>query len=102
MGRAGMVNVNWKEDASIHPQAGHGLDFCAGEHITPDSLIAVLRGFAWLHEELEEVEILIRPAGETYDRAFLAEARSTIEDFMEHPVVRPSPLSPTLRLWPNA
>lgn len=73
------MNVNCKEDAQLRPCAGHGLDFFAEEHNEPGSLIALLRGFEWLHEGAEAVEILIRPPDDTYDAVTLADARRTFE-----------------------
>ncbi len=97
-----LLKVKWTEDASIYPQAGHGLDFCSGERRTEDSLVAVLRGFGWLHQPAEEVEIRIRPSNDADDEERLVQARRDIEEFMQHPVVRPGPISATLRVWPNA
>jgi len=97
-----LVKVKWTEDASIYPQSGHGLDFCSGERRTSESLVAVLRGFGWLREPADEVQIRIRPPDDHHDEAYLAQARQEIEEFMQHPIVRPGPVSATLRVWPNA
>lgn len=88
--------IAWVESANLEAGAGHGVDFFAGEEPTGDDLVAVLRGFEWLHGSPESVEIAIRPPDDEYDGAFLANARASIEHWVNHPEMlrahaRPSP-----------
>lgn len=74
--------ITWKERSGLRAFEGHGTDFLADPEGEPDCVIAVIRGFAWLHGEADTVEIWIRPADELYDEAFLAEAKQSIASYL--------------------
>jgi len=95
------VKVRWTEKADLEPRAGHGFDFHSGKRVELENLIAVLRGFEWMHLKLDEVEIYIRPPDDSFDAETLADARHAIEQFMQEPFLRPGPISPALHLWTN-
>lgn len=95
------MRVIWKGQAGLRPHAGHGFDFFAEESMKPASLLAVLRGFEWLHSHAEEVEILIRPPDDAYDETTLAAARMMIEDFMQRPLISQGHLLGSIYMWPN-
>lgn len=74
--------IVWAERSGLQAFGGHGVDFLADPRGESDSVIAVIRGFAWLHGETNTVEIWIRPADELYDEAFLAEAKQSIASYL--------------------
>lgn len=57
------MRIVWIDDENIRPQAGHGIDFFIGGDPSVGRLIAVLRGFDWLHGQPERVEVHLRPVG---------------------------------------
>jgi len=74
--------IVWKEQGGLRAAAGHGVDFLTDPRGEPDSVIAVIRGFAWLHGQTDTIEISIRPPDGSYDEAFLAEAKQSIADYL--------------------
>ncbi len=90
------------EAGDLSPGAGHGVDFFA-DNDRERGLIAVLRGFEWLHRSPETVEIEIRPPDEEYDDVFLADAQSSIDYWVNHPEMlwAHTDPSPTLAAFVN-
>ena len=74
--------IIWLERSDLRAFDGHGVDFLADPQGEPESVIAVIRGFAWLHGHTNTVEIWIRPTDQSYDEAFLAEARESIATYL--------------------
>jgi hypothetical protein len=95
--------IVWKERSGLQAFGGHGVDFLVDPGGEPDSVIAVIRGFAWLHTQTDTIEIWIRPADESYDEAFLAEARQDIASYLL--AQKPGPprwISPSIYAHVNA
>jgi hypothetical protein len=76
------MQIIWVEDGDLRPYGGHGIDFFSDPDESPASLVAVLRGFDWLHFEPDVVEVGIRPASSEYPVKALAAARGAIERFV--------------------
>src|SRR5690606_18206921 len=77
------VKVRWVESDSLTPGAGHGVDFFAGDPFTEDAvLIAVVRGFDWLHGNPKTVDVGIRKPGADFGPSFLEETRASIEEYL--------------------
>jgi hypothetical protein len=76
------VGIVWIEDDGLIPLGGHGVDFFAGSAAQSARLIAVVRGFEWLHGKPETVEVRIRPASHAFDALILLEARAGIERYL--------------------
>lgn len=74
--------IVWVERSGFQAFGGRGVDFLADPSGESDSVIAVIRGFAWLHGQTNTVEIWIRPADQSYDEAFLTEARQDIATYL--------------------
>lgn len=77
-----MWEIIWLERSGLRAFDGHGVDFLADPRGEPTSVIAVIRGFAWLHGQTNTIEIRIRSADESYDEAFLAEAKESIATYL--------------------
>lgn len=78
------MKIIWVESIDLSAGAGRGVDFFVGDDREHD-LVAVIHGFEWLHRSPETVEIMIRPPDAEYSEAFLADARSSIERWVNHP-----------------
>jgi len=76
------VHIIWTQDSDLIPLGGHGVDFFAGL-VQPAQLIAVVRGFEWLHGKPETVEVRISPASDAIDAVLLREARAVIERYLQ-------------------
>jgi hypothetical protein len=79
------MNIVWIECDNLERGADHGIDFTARSGNGPGEVIAVLRGFEWLHRRPDVVEIAIRPPGKGLDASFLEEARRSIERYVRNP-----------------
>jgi hypothetical protein len=94
------LTVLWVDSDDLEPGAGHGVDFFAGEPSSSDAvLIAVLRGFDWLHGDPDTVEIAIRRPDVHFDVSFLSEARASIEQYVANPSILRSGSQPSKNLW---
>jgi hypothetical protein len=76
------MQIVWVVDDDLSPYAGHGIDFFADPGRSAESLVAVLRGFDWLHFEPETVEVRIRAEDSEFSADALAGARAAIERFV--------------------
>jgi hypothetical protein len=87
--------VEWKQNCGLDWRVvGHILLFFASESTkSNEDLLAVLRGYDWLHGRPRTVEIEVRPPDSAYDDEFLAAARADIE----HVVLQGK--LPGLRAW---
>jgi len=74
--------IVWVERSGLEAFRGHGVDFLADPRGESESVIAVIRGFAWLHGQSDTIEIWVRPAYELYDEAFLAGAKQSIATYL--------------------
>lgn len=99
--------VKWIEEAELQPGAGHGADFATADFPTPETTIAVVRGFGWRDNPEQLVRALIRQPDDQYSATFLAEARQVIEEYLngERDVVDGSWargwLTPEIFVWLN-
>ena len=82
------MELKWVESDALAPGGGHGVDFFAGDPWADGSLlVAVVRGFEWLHGNPETVEVeILRPGGD-FDSAFQAETRASIQGYFGNPSV---------------
>jgi hypothetical protein len=98
------VRIAWKEQNDLEAGAGHGIDFHAGEPgESPDNLIAVIRGFGWVDQEDELLEIAIRSPDDLYDQGFLQAAKEDIRIYLEGRRLGPPRwISPSLYAHLNA
>ena len=95
--------IVWTERSDLEAFGGHGVDFLADPRGEPDKVIAVIRGFGWLHGQTDTIEIWIRPADESYDEAFLAEARKDISSYLlTQNLGPPRRISPSIYAHVNA
>lgn len=77
------MKVLWVEQEVLQPFGGHGIDFFVDDGQKAQSLMAVLRGFAWLHGNPDLVEVLIRPVGEVFTKELIDHARPAIEQYLD-------------------
>ena len=89
------MRIAWTEDDAMTPGADHGVDFFSDSSKGSAELIAVLRGFDWLHGDPDVVEVRIRSAG-TVDAAHLVTTRSLIEAYVRRGKAVHGPLAPSL------
>jgi len=76
------MRIIWIEDDGLIPGGGHGVDFVNGPSERSADLVAVLRGFEWLHGDPEAVEVRIRPVRAGSDSNCLRDARPLIERYI--------------------
>lgn len=74
--------ITWVEDDGLVPGGGHGVDFFSGPAERSADVVAVLRGFEWLHGNPEAVEVRIRSAGTGLAHNYLRDARPLIEHYI--------------------
>ncbi len=76
------ARIIWVEDNALVPGGGHGVDFFNGPAERSAELIAVLRGFEWLHGDPDTVEVRIRSAGTVLNPVHPRDARPLIERYV--------------------
>lgn len=97
----GEVRIVWTQDNDLIPLGGHGVDFFAGSLVQSAQLIAVVRGFEWLHGKPETVEVRISPASDAIDAALLREARAVIERYLHRGEAVDGQVAPALHVHIN-
>jgi hypothetical protein len=99
------ASITWVENPMLDfKDVGHGLLFFSEAPGSADSLVAVLRGFDWLHGRPSEIFVETSPAGAAYGEEYLQAARNDIEKLIRDPDSLPGVrnwLSPRLYVHGN-